>query len=736
MNTDVIKSIIAEYKKSFQQIDNDERYKWEAIKCFQDNWNPDAENFEEMLKASTAKAKNLLDSQSVFPRGMILEYARKFPEETRQWFIALFDEAPPLLERIQKFIETAQKLNDKFFQGQAEKKAHYQDLHAISVYLSFRYPEKYFFYKRRMFASVAEQIGFEDIPQQGKIENLPAYFKMADEIRQIIVQDDELKQLNQSRLDDSCYKDQNCTVLTQDIILFAQKRYTPQFRIWKMSLGEKFFSEEQLQKFLDKDKVSMGPDTPPVAGKEDQLGPFLAEDRMWDIVFICHGNNEISRLALFSPGKAFEDTEDLIYDPFQGENVVWTARHTITVADAKKNTGFLESENKKRWYPNIQSTFIEVKERDWNLFEEKILQPFFDMSLDDLSEQRSAIIKNYTGEVSMLHTTLQQEIRSIVEEKKQIILTGAPGTGKTYIAQEVAAEMILGKTISSADRIEDELKAVGKLGQYQFVQFHPGYDYSDFVEGIKPRVDKNSSNPEFSLEDGIFKKFCMAASAAFNNATDKTDAPKFVMVIDEINRADLSRVFGELFFGLEKDYRGKEIRTQYDYLKRIPGRDEFKDGFSRFEIPPNLYIIGTMNDIDRSVENMDFALRRRFGWCEISWEDSLAIIDIKIPEASNPLVNRAAKEIMTSVNNVIIKDKMELEPAFALGGAYFKDAAEKSWDDLWRHSIRIILNEYLRGNRCDKSIDDIEKIWQQEVNKAMPGTYESSIPGENQGNAE
>jgi hypothetical protein len=81
---------------------------------------------------------------------------------------------------------------------------------------------------------------------------------------------------------------------------------------------------------------------------------------------------------------------------------------------------------------------------------------------------------------------------------------------------------------------------------------------------------------------------------------------------------------------------------------------------------------------------------------------------------------------MAAVNNIIIKDTMELEPAFALGGAYFKDAAEKSWDELWRHSIRIILNEYLRGNRCDKSIGDIERIWKQEVNKIVPGTYDLS----------
>lgn len=344
------------------------------------------------------------------------------------------------------------------------------------------------------------------------------------------------------------------------------------------------------------------------------------------------------------------------------------------------------------------------------------------------------IMKIYNGEISMSH--IQQEIQDLVEEKLQVILTGAPGTGKTYLAQEIAAKMILGVPITSADRIEETLEKAGKRAQYQFVQFHPGYDYSDFVEGIKPRVDKNSSAPEFSLEEGIFKKFCAAAAAAFDGTADKKTAPKFVMVIDEINRADLSRVFGELFFGLEKDYRGKEIRTQYDYLKRVPGSDSFKEGFSRFVIPPNLYIIGTMNDIDRSVESMDFALRRRFGWREISWEESLAIIDAKIPSASNPELNNATRRIMVAVNDVIIKDKMELEPAFALGGAYFKDAAKKSWDDLWRHSIRIILNEYLRGNRCEKSIEDIEKIWKEEVNKVVPGTYEGSGTTEHSDNAD
>ncbi|HRR40601.1 MAG TPA: AAA family ATPase, partial [Syntrophales bacterium] len=515
-----------------------------------------------------------------------------------------------------------------------------------------------------------------------------------------------------------------------DAYKYISDVYGPEFRIWKMSLGPKWFTSTAFRDFMDKNKVSMGPDTPPVAGKEDQIGPFQAPDRMWDVVFICHGNQEVSRIALFAPEDCFEDTDDLV----NGD--VWIARHTITIADAQHNGRFENEQEKKRWYPNAITTFIEVKERDKSIFEDKILQPFFGMSFETLSKRRNLIITDYKGGTSMSHINLQREIQDLVEDKLQVILTGAPGTGKTYLAQEVAAKMILGVPITSADRIEETLEKAGKRAQYQFVQFHPGYDYSDFVEGIKPRVDKNTSAPEFSLEEGIFKKFCAAAAVAFDGAADKKTAPKFVMVIDEINRADLSRVFGELFFGLEKDYRGKEIRTQYDYLKRDPESDAFKKGFSRFVIPPNLYIIGTMNDIDRSVESMDFALRRRFGWREISWEESLAIIDAKIPTASNPELNSATRRIMAAVNNVIIKDKMELEPAFALGGAYFKDAADKSWDDLWRHSIRIILNEYLRGNRCEKSIEDIEKIWKEEVNKVVPGTYEGSGTTEHSDNAD
>ena len=492
------------------------------------------------------------------------------------------------------------------------------------------------------------------------------------------------------------------------------------FRIWKISLGKDYFSDASFEKYMDECTIAMGPDTPPVCGNEDQIGPFESDDRAWDVVFVCHSNQEISSLALFAPGGTFKNDAEWSID------AEWSARRIIHLAKALPNTGLTE-EIKKWWSPGMRTTFVEVKPRDYDLFEEKILKEFFKMSLEELSDKRADIIRNFQGVTTMTHTDLQKEIFDLVIDKLQVVLTGAPGTGKTYMAQEVAAQLILGASIHNPEKIEEELKNAGKLEQYKFVQFHPGYDYSDFVEGIKPKVISGAA--DFSLEDGIFKIICMKAAEEYEKAEDKDKAPKFVMVIDEINRADLSRVFGELFFGLEKDYRGKEIHTQYDYLKRNKESDEFIEGFKPFVIPKNLYIIGTMNDIDRSVESLDFALRRRFGWCEVSWEESLSIVDKIIPAASNPDLNAVTKKIMTTVNKQIIKEAMELEDAFALGGAYFKDAGKKSWDELWRHSIKIILNEYLRGNRCDKKIEEIEEMWIGIVNDAVPGTY--TIPAEN-----
>ena len=223
---------------------------------------------------------------------------------------------------------------------------------------------------------------------------------------------------------------------------------------------------------------------------------------------------------------------------------------------------------------------------------------------------------NTDGENKM---SIQKEIEDLINNGiRQIIFTGAPGTGKTYIAKKIA------------EKLGAELTYKKENPKYEFVQFHPSYDYTDFIEGLRPiqaGTDRNSggNNIQFAKLDGIFKKFCREVVTLNNKEKELNNEKKlFFFIIDEINRADLSKVFGELMYCLEKDKRGKEnrVNTQYQNLptydllineQKNKNNDVFWDGFY---IPENVVIIGTMNDIDRSVESMDFALRRRFEWKE------------------------------------------------------------------------------------------------------------------------
>ena len=255
-----------------------------------------------------------------------------------------------------------------------------------------------------------------------------------------------------------------------------------------------------------------------------------------------------------------------------------------------------------------------------------------------------------------------EEYIELLETSKNLIFTGAPGTGKTYLAKKIA------KAFSETD---DRIK---------LIQFHPSYDYSDFIEGIKPQ-DLKGGSISMKLTDGVFMEFCKNAL--------KDEDNKYVFIIDEINRSDLSRVFGEVFSALEPDYRGENITTQYAYLRSESERN--------FTIPENVYLIGTMNDIDRSVESMDFALRRRFVWKEISAKDSESILDAA---DLDPGKIDEAKKRMANLNTAIEKEMGST--AYQIGGAYFKKLelyanVPDCFAALWKNHLEVVLTEYVRG---------------------------------------
>ncbi|MBO7476545.1 MAG: AAA family ATPase [Salinivirgaceae bacterium] len=391
----------------------------------------------------------------------------------------------------------------------------------------------------------------------------------------------------------------------------------------------------------------------------------------------------------------------------------------------------------------------------------------------------------------------------LLKANHNLILTGAPGTGKTYLAKQIAEAM--GCT-------ENEIG---------FVQFHPSYDYTDFVEGLRPLND-DSGNVGFERKDGVFKTFCAKALENLldsqkslqtlqqetsvrdliedfvqdaiesdikletqgtrnvfhiienkakhitidipkNEKTRVISLPKsdlitllenkveisgskdiqlyfqrkyrtqqdsytyvlyeklkslksnakvetislipkknYVFIIDEINRGEISKIFGELFFSIDPGYRGESGRVDTQYQNMVEDGDVFKKGFF---VPENVYIIGTMNDIDRSVESMDFAMRRRFAWKEVSADDSMQMLD-GMANANE------MKARMTSLNKAILAIK-ELGKAYQIGAAYFKKyELYNDFNKLWEYHLEGVLREYLRGNpNAEEQLKELKKAY-------------------------